>query len=373
LIIGGGIAGPVIAMALKRAGIEPEVYEAREESMDDAGAFLGIAPSGINALKTLDIAHRIEADGFPARGIVFFNGNGKRIGRLDSSIEEQRYGSHNVVIKRGQLHRALREEALRQDVIAHFQDGMTASGDFLIGADGIHSRTRQIMLPDGPEPVYTGMMDCGGFVHYPGALPSSGAYHMTFGKRAFFGYIVKPGGEVYWFSNVAHPKEPTRDELGAMRNEEWRQRLLALHGDDPAPIPGIIRATEGIVGKWPVYDMPFLPTWHKGPICLVGDAAHAMSPHIGQGASLALEDAIVLAKCLRDFPRLDWAFATYQGLRKERVETLIRQARRTGDRKIPNPVMEWFRDLMMPLFLKAGISSIGKVYSYRVDWDEKVA
>jgi 2-polyprenyl-6-methoxyphenol hydroxylase-like FAD-dependent oxidoreductase len=116
LIIGGRVAGPVVAMALKRAGIASVVYEAREPSGEEAGASLGLAPNGVNALKTLDIAHRLKADGFSTRGIIFFNGNSKRIGELDSSAEEQRYGSQNIIIKRGQLHRALNEEALRQDI-----------------------------------------------------------------------------------------------------------------------------------------------------------------------------------------------------------------------------------------------------------------
>ena len=101
---------------------------------------------------------------------------------MDSGPEEQRYGAQNFMIKRGQLHKALREEALHQgirmefgkrlrdievtaeqQVVAHFEDGTTARGDFLVGCDGIHSRTRQIILPDSPKPTYTGIVDCGGF------------------------------------------------------------------------------------------------------------------------------------------------------------------------------------------------------------------
>jgi 2-polyprenyl-6-methoxyphenol hydroxylase-like FAD-dependent oxidoreductase len=195
---------------------------------------------------------------------------------------------------------------------------------------------------------------------------------MTFGKAAFFGYIGKQDGEVWWFSNVSWPKEPSREELKAINDEDWQQRVLALHGDDPAPIPQIIRSLKGGLGKWPIYDMPPLPTWHKGPICLIGDAAHATSPHAGQGASLAMEDAVVLAKCLRDIPNLELAFSTFQAMRKERVEQIVEQARRTGDRKIPNPIMGWFRDLMLPVFLKAGTAQLAPIYSYKVDWQTKI-
>lgn len=390
LIIGGGIAGPVAAIALQRAGIEAEVFEARGESMDHSGAFLNLAPNGVNALKTLGLADRLAADGFPSRAILFFNGQGKQVGNLDSTAEEQRYGASNLMLKRGLLHKALREaaeaEAVRlhfgkrltnitvtasQEVIAHFEDGSTAHGDLLIGCDGLHSRTRRILLPNAPQPAYTGLIDCGGFGHCLAVIP--GAQHMIFGRRAFFGYIAREDGEVYWFSNVAQAQEPTRDELRSMCDDEWQARLLALHKDDPAPVADIIRSTRGSLGKWPVYDIPFLPTWHRGPICLIGDAAHATSPHIGQGASLALEDAIVLAQCLRDMPGTEQAFAAFQRLRKERVETLIKQARRMGSRKTPPRLVGWFRDLLLPIFLKGSTSQLAPVYSYRLSWNEKIA
>jgi 2-polyprenyl-6-methoxyphenol hydroxylase-like FAD-dependent oxidoreductase len=192
--------------------------------------------------------------------------------------------------------------------------------------------------------------------------------HMTFGRRAFFGHLAKPGGELYWFSNVAWPVEPRRGELQAIADDAWRRRLLELHGDAPAPIPDIIQATTGEIGKWAIYDLPSLATWHEGPVCLIGDAAHATSPHVGQGASLALEDAIVLTKCLRDVPNVEEAFATYERLRKDRVEALVKEARRTGDRKAPsNRVTRRIRDLVLPFFLKLGVKNTRPVYAYKVD------
>ncbi|HEX6384746.1 MAG TPA: FAD-dependent monooxygenase [Anaerolineae bacterium] len=386
LIIGGGIAGPALAMFLKCAGIDSVIYEARSSAADEAGAFLALAPNGMNVLKTLGIDGRVKASGFATTGMRFYNSRGKQIGELDTSSTEQRYGAGMVVIKRGLLHKVLHEATTEQGipmefgkkladvevtpdqkVIAHFADGTPAEGDFLVGSDGLHSRTRQVILPDAPSPSYTGMVDCGGFARATAVSPS-GWQHMTFGKKAFFGYFVTPPGEVYWFSNVAWPYEPARDELNAISKDVWHQRLIALHGGDPAPIPDLVRATDGGVGKWPVYDLPPLPRWHSGPVCLVGDAAHATSPHIGQGASLALEDAAVLARCLRDIPELEQAFSTYQDRRQERVEALVKEARRMGDRKIPNPIMGWFQDLMLPFFLKRGADSLDWVYSYIVEW-----
>lgn len=387
LIIGGGIAGPAAALALRRIGIDAAIYEARPAAMDEAGAFLNLAPNGVNALKTLGVENRL--DGFPSQGIRFYNRRGKPIGALDSRDEAARYGAQNRMVKRGRLHKALREAAQeagiafefgkrlaaievdgRGPVTARFEDGTTAQGDLLIGADGLHSRTRQILLPDGPQPVYTGMVDCGGFSHLPAsALPEPNVQHMVFGRRAFFGYIARPDGEVWWFSNVSWPKPPGRGELDALSSDEWRARLLDLHGDDPAPIRAIIEATPGALGRWAIYDMPPLPTWHSSKIVLVGDAAHAISPHVGQGASLALEDVLVLAQSLRDQPDLARAFAAYEQRRRARVEAIVKQARRTGERKIPHPIFGWFLERMLPYFLERGAASMAWVYSYRVDWE----
>ena len=109
-------------------------------------------------------------------------------------------------------------------------------------------------------------------------------------------------------------------------------------------------------------------------MCLIGDAAHAMMPSAGQGASMALEDAIVLARCLRDVPDAERAFAAFEALRKDRVEELAGLARSSGGRKAPTNVLtRGIRDLVLPLFLKLGVKNLQRAYSYRVDWDEKAA
>jgi 2-polyprenyl-6-methoxyphenol hydroxylase-like FAD-dependent oxidoreductase len=155
--------------------------------------------------------------------------------------------------------------------------------------------------------------------------------------------------------------------------EEWKEKLLRLHKDDHDEVTEIIRSTEGDIGKWPVYDLPSLPTWHRGSVCLIGDAAHATSPHVGQGASLAMEDAIVLAKCLRDVNAVPDAFETFESLRRDRVEKIVKMSRETGNQKAPsNLVTRKFRDLVLPFFLKRGVESFEEIYSYRVDWNEPV-
>jgi FAD-dependent urate hydroxylase len=381
LIIGCGVAGPVLAMFLQRVGITPIVYEGRPEPRDETGFFLNLAPNGLAVLDMLDLKDEIEANGHPTTDIVFQNHRGKQLAKNTET---------STLLKRGLLSKTLREAAIERGVrvefdkrltdirtnrertvTAHFEDGSEAHGDVLVGCDGIHSQTRQSIMPNAPQPNYTGVIDSGGFTHNASVPPSDGVFRMTFGMKGFFGYQVVPSGEIYWFENIHRPTEPDRGQLDA--DDEWRQKLLDIHRDDHDPIPEIIRSTESGIGKWPNYEMPSLPTWHKGPVCLIGDAAHAMLPSAGQGASMAMEDAVVLTKCFRDRKNLENAFAAFEEIRKDRVEKIAKNARRNSNRKAPsNAVTRKIRDLILPFFLKMGVKSAKQTYTYRVDWNKTV-
>ena len=394
LIIGGGIAGPVAAMALQRAGIEALVYEAYDTGAGlDAGAFLTVAVNGLDALRILDAHEPVLAAGFPTKSIEFFSGTGKRLGEvpIGGTLAD---GTVTHTIKRADLYRVLHDEAIRRGiriehgkrlidakttpdgVVARFEDSTYAEGDLLIGADGIHSRTRLIIAPTAPEPRYTGLGNIGGFARNASVNAKPGIYAMIFGKRAFFGYTVSPSGEIWWFANPPSARELTRAELAAT-TEQWKQRLIGLFADDVSPVAEIIRATTGELLGTNQHDMPSVPTWHEGPMVIVGDAAHATSPASGQGASMAIEDAVMLAKCLRDLPDIQQAFAAYEQLRRQRVERVVAQGARSSSDKAAGPIARVVRDLMLPVVLKraasSGERSLAWMYSYHIDWDERMA
>ena len=139
--------------------------------------------------------------------------------------------------------KSIREQ--RGEVVVRFADGTYAAGRGVIGADGIHSRTRASVLPDAPRPAYTGIINLGGVVQTD--LPPTGdAMHMVFGRRAFFGYAVRPSGETYWFSNYAQKEEPARDAFTNVPADTMRDRLLALHRDDPPEVSRILRRAQRI-------------------------------------------------------------------------------------------------------------------------------
>ena len=135
----------------------------------------------------------------------------------------------------------------------------------------------------------------------------------------------------------------------------------------------IVQGVTGNIGIYAVYDILSLSQWHRGLVCLMGDAAHAVGPHMGQGASLALEDAFVLAKCLRDISDPATAFATFEGLRRERVERVLKQSRQTGQQKAPTgwPSRK-MRDLILLLFLRMGAQATEWMYRYQFDWEAKI-
>ena len=393
LIIGGGVAGPVAAMALQRASIDGFIYEAYAGGADYAGAFLTFASNGLDALRAIDAHHLVLAEGFPTPRMTIQSGTGKHLGDVPNggTLPD---GTVSQTLKRADLYRALRDEAVRRganieygkrlvdaetspdgSVTARFEDGTEAEGDLLIGADGIHSRTRRIIDPSAPGTRYIPVLNIGGYARDVRVQAQPGTFLMVFGKRAFFGYAVHPSGEVWWFANPPRADEPTGAELAAIGTEQWREMLMDLFAGDDSPAVEIIRTTPGKLAGWATYDLPSVPTWHRGSLVIIGDAAHATAPSSGQGASMAIEDAVVLSRCLRDLPDTRQAFAAYERLRRARVERIVAHGARTSNSKAAGPVVRVLRDLMMPLILKrvARGGSLAWMHDYHIAWDEKVA
>ncbi|WP_181362670.1 FAD-dependent oxidoreductase [Streptomyces sp. VMFN-G11Ma] len=335
LVIGGGIAGSATALALHRAGLDVEVHEAHPDSAEDLGAFLTLASNGMRALAQLDASAVVTALGFPLTSMRVLDARGTElahtpIGEADDPLLRYR------CLRRGDLGSGLQAEAarrgiavrhgvrltdVRQDtdgVTALFADGSTATGDLLIGADGLGSTVRRTAL-DAVQPLYAGQ-----FVYYgrTGAAPFSdgdACITMIRGSGAAFGVAVSPDGEAYWFARVSG--DPlSAEQLAQGTPADRRAMLLPLLREDATPAADIVAATGEDVLVTNATEIPTGTPWRSGRVLLVGDAAHAASPATGQGASMALEDAVILAKCLRDAPDADSALTRYEELRRPRVE-----------------------------------------------------
>lgn len=293
-----------------------------------------------------------------------------------------------MTITRSDLYRGMRDEAARRGIVvvhgrrlvgveetsagvrARFADGSEAEGDVLIGCDGVHSTVRGLIDPDAPTPAYSGLLTTGGYVDGVPVGIEPGSYEMIFGKRAFFGYALAPDGAVWWFANVPRADEPARGARDTS-SDDLRRQLIELFRGDAGPAVALIEATDQPMALNPIHTLAHLPRWHRGRSVVVGDAAHAPSPTSGQGASLSIEDALVLAKCLRDLPDHQQAFESFVSHRRPRVEQIIKWAARINSNKAPGRIAAAVRDLVLPPILKliANGQAATRQFSYHVDWD----
>ncbi|MGW0192220.1 FAD-dependent oxidoreductase [Nonomuraea sp. NPDC003201] len=423
LIIGCGIAGPVTAMALREVGVDAEIFEAYGQGAEDVGSFLNVASNGLAALRVLGAHHKVLSQAIPTPRMVMWSGSGKRLGEVANGLRlDDGTVSHTVL--RSDLYRTMRDEAARRgievtygkrlvsydesarQVTARFADGTEATGDLLIACDGVHSSTRTILDPQAPAARYSGLYSFGGIVKDSGFPGEPGVYNMVFGKRAFFGYTerrawggerqpaspaeprasatigterrawggerqpaspaeprasattgtVPESGETWWFANL-----PRR--LGDVP-KDWKPVLVRAFQDDANFSAELIRRSDVGPGS-PIYDLPPVPVWHRGRVLLIGDAAHATSPSSGQGASLAIEDAVVLARCLRDSGSHTKAFERFEAERRPRAERVVAYSRTISNSKAASPVARVFRDLMLPFFLKKSASQESLAWMYR--------
>jgi FAD-dependent urate hydroxylase len=394
MVIGGGLAGTATALALGRVGIAADVYEATEPA-DGVGAWLTLASNGLDALVPLGLAGSVAAAGFPTPGMVMRDASGRRLVEFPSSASRPD-GLQTTTIRRADLYRILRDEAVRcgvriaygtrltearplsgGGVRAWFSDGGEATADILIGADGLRSRTRSIIDPAAAATRYTGLLNVGGYARGLDLGDRPGVMQFCFGRRCFLGYVTSPDGDVWWFANPPSRRDPTREELATDAPEAWRRRLRDLFDDDALPMPALIDATGELFAGWPTYDIPRVRIWHRQGMVLVGDAVHAASPASGQGASMAFEDALTLARCLRDRRPVGEAFAAYERLRRPRVEKVVARGKRTGDATAPGPVGRWVRDRMVMPLLAAHLARVGPerdawLTGHHIDWESPV-
>jgi 2-polyprenyl-6-methoxyphenol hydroxylase-like FAD-dependent oxidoreductase len=388
LVIGGGVAGPVAGMALRRAGVEATVYEAYPTTADGVGGSLGLAPNGLSALEIVGVADTVRAVARPMPRSVMAVGR-KRLDTLPTLP-----GLPPLqLIWRADLHRALYDHAVargvrvehnkrlvgaeetKSGVTARFADGTTVTADILIGADGIRSTVRTLIDPNAPGPTPTGLLGFEAIANFD--LPQDeGTVTYAFGRRGFYLFRPHPDGGAEWGASLPHDTPMTLAEARRIPNDEWLRRLLEYHAEDH-PGAELIRHTDPdrlqVLGS--LHMMPSLPRWHSGRMVLVGDAVHAPSNSSGQGASLAIESAVQLARCLRDLTDAPSAFAAYERLRRPRVEKVAARAARINSTKAARPLSRALMPLLMPIMLRTVMHperAFGVEQRYVIDWDEPV-
>jgi 2-polyprenyl-6-methoxyphenol hydroxylase-like FAD-dependent oxidoreductase len=390
LVAGGGIAGPVVALALRRAGIEATVFEASTSPADGVGGTLAIAPNGVDALRTVGADEAVRAVGLALTRTVMADSSGRRLGEFAalSGLPP------SLAVWRSDLQRALHERALTAGIevvfgrrvvgadesdgaiSARFADGGTATGDLLVGADGIRSTVRQLIDPAAPGPQHVPLLN---FVGVAATAPAevADASYFVFGRRAFLGYWSQPDGTTAWFANVPSQEPLTPAEGRRRPADDWLSYLREIYADDTPGRELLAHTDAGSVACLGSLEiMPKVPRWHRGRMVLVGDAVHAPSPSSGQGASLAAESAVELARCLRDCPGVTSALTTYESLRRRRVEKVAARAAKTNNAKAFGPFAVAMMRLMMPLAMRTFLTperTLGPEQRHRIEWDRPVA
>jgi 2-polyprenyl-6-methoxyphenol hydroxylase-like FAD-dependent oxidoreductase len=343
LVSGGGIGGLALGIALRLARIDVTVVE-RTASSGDRGSGLVLYPNGMKALAAISapLNRAVLAAGHVARpgeSKPLVNPAGEVLSVDRPGQLAQRYGAPQVSLLRTALRGALLDEATRTGtrvltgvrVVGHadcgdhvavrLADGTSLSAAALVGADGLNSGVRRRLLADGP-PRYCGYTTLrgrsGAAERYPHGVIATGP-----GAGLFIAPVG--GGGLYWTAKLSAPAGvwPAKDQAGALAD------LLRVLAGWHQPIVDIIAGTDVLSGVvvTDISDREPVACWTVGRVTLLGDAAHPMSPGAGQGASMALEDAVVLAGLLRENADVPAALGAYSRRRGPRTARVVRQSR----------------------------------------------
>ena len=332
IVVGGGIGGLSAAIALRRAGIQAEVYE-RAPELREVGAGIGLWPNATRQLRRWGLLDEVMR-----RGFAFTRGEVRAAdGTVLAALPFPAADAPGVLIHRAELHAVLadalppwvvrtgaefrRVEPTANGIAAHFADGEWAGGPFLVGADGLWSAVRRHLLDDG-DPVYRG------YPVWRGVAPAGAVEWRvlteTLGRGRRFGIVPIGGGRTAWWATANEP-DGVDDEPGR------KAKLLRLFEDFHPPIPGLIESTpDAALLKNGTYDRPPVRRWGRGRATLLGDAAHPTTPNFGQGGCMAIEDAAMLARCLAETDDVAAALRAFERRRYRRTAWITRESLRYG-------------------------------------------
>lgn len=356
-IVGAGIAGLTTAIALIQKGFDVEIIEAAPE-FKKAGAGINLAMNAMQVYKKLGVYEDILQH---ANHTLSMESTDKKLNVL-AGVEftelEQLFGVKNVAIHRSELHKILVKHmentpihlnkrlkyiAMAQDgTILHFEDGTEHKAEVLIGADGIHSKVRDSLfnntfLRNANQLCWRGITN----IHLDETLRTQ--LKEAWGKGDRFGFVHISENEVYWYALVNKNLVPKDPDL---------KKLFASYH----PIVSkIIEGTpEENIFVDEIWDLKPMDIWFKKNVCLIGDAAHATTPNMGQGACQAIESALVLSDCLSGETSVEKAFAKYQAIRMEKAHYVTKTSWKLGKiAQTNNPFLVFLRNLIIPLIPKS--------------------
>ena len=359
LVVGAGIGGVTLALALRRAGFETVVYE-RAPAPREVGAGIVLWGNAIAVLRSLGVAEAVLAAAGPMGEGELRAADGRVLSRQRVALWDRALGETSATLHRAELleillaalpgapvrfgHECVEVAPGPERVALRFANGVRDEGDVVIGADGIHSAVRRSLV-DEPPPRYAGYTCWRAVVSVPESLVPEGYLCETWGRGRRFGWLRLAHGRVYWFATVDAPAGG-HDASPAAALEELARGFAGWWG----PIPALIAATEPErLLRNDILDRPPRRGLGRGRVTLLGDAAHPTTPNIGQGACLAIEDAAALA---RELGRgaAEAALRRYEKLRHARTAEIVRFSWRLGRvGQWSNPTLCALRDRALAL------------------------
>jgi 2-polyprenyl-6-methoxyphenol hydroxylase-like FAD-dependent oxidoreductase len=337
IVIGGGIAGLATARGLLHLGWDVTIFE-RAPSFGQVGAGITLAPNAVRALDWLGLGQELRAKSMAHGEVAIRDSAGRWLLKAQVEALEQEFGVPSFALHRAELHgmlaSAVGEASVRTGhtltgLRDHDRPVVTVEGpygleedsaDLVVAADGIHSRVRRVLFPGHPDLAYAGYITWRGLV--PASAAPSGSRDAgateTWGRGRRFGIVPLGDGQVYWYATASLPvgshQPDGLDDLHA-RYQGWHD-----------PIPALLAATPAeTLLRHDIYHLHTpLPRYNLGRIVLIGDAAHAMTPDLGQGGCQALEDAVVLVDALSTVPSTTRALEHYDAARRQRAQKIAR-------------------------------------------------
>ncbi len=338
-IIGAGIGGLMTAIAFEKAHIEYQVFE-RVSSFGDVGAGIWLSPNALQVLDYFGLLQEVQQNGNSIDRITIGLPDLSPISDSPQEAIKERFGYSTIAIHRGALQKILVNNIPREKLhfeksfssiensqknitSIFFEDGSSVKTNFIIGADGIHSKVRQHIFPNS-KTRYSGQTCWRGIAHTTLDSEFDHRVYELWGNQIRFGISRISEGQYYWFA-VALDEANKKDNPS-----ETKIKLLAMFETFDSSVLKLIASTpDDKILRNDILDLNPLNQWHKNNICLIGDAGHATTPNMGQGGAQAIEDAYYLSHIIKQ-NSCDDTFQQFQKKRFSKVNSIVKQSWTTG-------------------------------------------